>query len=108
MGNSPDEWTSYLIAASAIGTQAAGRKKPHHLTGGALMFEVDKGESGFEFNASLTPLFTHQSYTPRHEAGRYLEGIVVPSPARPQRQAAMVFPPSVVPTTAVPPDMVPV
>ena len=32
-------------------------KKPHRLTGGALMFQADKGESGFEFNSSLAPLF---------------------------------------------------
>ena len=31
-------------------------KKPRHLTGGALMLEVDKGKSEFGCNSSLTPI----------------------------------------------------
>src|SRR5215469_8134493 len=39
---------------------------------------------------------------PRHEDGRYLVRIEVPSPVRPQRQPSIVLPPSVVPTTGLP------
>jgi hypothetical protein len=39
---------------SPLGSQAwptkPDNKKPRHLTGGALMLRVNKGESGFEFN----------------------------------------------------------
>jgi len=37
--------------------QKTGNKKPRHLRGGALRLQVNKGESGFEFNWGLAPLF---------------------------------------------------
>src|SRR6185295_851589 len=41
-------------------------------------------------------------YTPRHEDGRNFVRMVVPSPARPQRQPSTVLPPSVAAATGVP------